>query len=374
VDTIHNMKKFSLITIAAILQMLPKAYGQTTTVEATTTAATVTAAATTITTTASTATGGEVPADATANGFTPIDGDFSMVKFVTISPSCRTPYPNAIFTIKPSTVAYVSAYPANLVTPTVSGNVLKFEWNDAVAKGATSGGVRIGLPPDQFISLALGTGLTAQILSGFTSVEKLAVGGGSTLEATLTSSPNSNVALNLSVDGGSTVNVVSNNVDMGSVTLNGGSTVKVQTLLVNSIKSQGGSTLKVNGNVGSGNVGGGSTMLVTGDISGAVDNGSGSTINANKISGSINNSGGSTVNAVSCNNVASSCNTAGPPSVSVDVSQYGSISTSTRQCYGQYGAISTSTTFGYTSLGFSNKSFSIAAVAGVTTLVAFLVM
>mmetsp|Transcript_23554 Transcript_23554/g.33648 ORF Transcript_23554/g.33648 Transcript_23554/m.33648 type:complete len:91 (+) Transcript_23554:14-286(+) len=55
----------------------------------------------------------EVPSesDATANGFSLIDGEFSTIESVTISPLCpwdtKTYYPNAVFTIQPSTDAYM---------------------------------------------------------------------------------------------------------------------------------------------------------------------------------------------------------------------------------------------------------------------------
>jgi len=173
----------------------------------------------TVETAATTTTAGG-PADATADGFTPLDGDFSTVNSVTISipypcPSgTTTTYPYPMFTIQPSTVAYVSSFPADLVTPVISGNELKFEWNDAVAKDATSGGVQIGLPSDQFNKLLLADGLRAQILDGFTSVQSLEVNGGSTLKATLTSNTNPDLAL--SAAGAAVANVISSVI--GSVT------------------------------------------------------------------------------------------------------------------------------------------------------------
>ncbi len=181
----------------------------------------------------------------TADGFTPIDGDFSLVDFITIAPKCpsneKTKYPKAMFTIIPSLVPYVSCYPANLVTPVVNGSILEFEWNDAVARGANSGGVRIGLPYDQLNGLSLDNTVTAQILSGFTSGPTLMVDGSSTLKATL------NSGFSLDVNGVSTVHVVSN--AQGSVLSNGSSIVKVQAPLLTSIQSDGVSTVEIDGNV-----------------------------------------------------------------------------------------------------------------------------
>jgi hypothetical protein len=187
--------KFSIAAITILLQtaLFTSAANVTTTDTNITgaSAATATAATTNSTSTAA-------DDSSTADGFTPIDGDFSLVEIITIAPKCprneKTTYPKAMFTIIPSTVAYVSSYPANLVTPVVSGSVLEFEWNDAVSRGAKSGGVRIGLPPDQLNGLSLDHTLTAQILSGFTSGPKLRVEGASTLKATL-SSPNSDFSL-----------------------------------------------------------------------------------------------------------------------------------------------------------------------------------
>eukprot|EP00985_Skeletonema_marinoi_P002905 scaffold1187_cov77-Skeletonema_marinoi.AAC.2 len=178
-------------------------------------------------TVATTTTAGS-PADATADGFTPLDGDFSTVDSVTIS----IPHPCH----RPSTVAYASSFPANLVTPVISGNELKFEWNDAVAKDATSGGVQIGLPSDQFNKLHLGDSLRAQILDGFTSVQRLEVnGGGSTLKATLTSNTNPDLAL--SVEGAAAANVISSMI--GSVESMGVCNVKVQADSITSIQVGG---------------------------------------------------------------------------------------------------------------------------------------
>jgi hypothetical protein len=326
-------------------------------------------------TTATAATTNTTAADdsSTADGFTPIDGDFSPVEIITISPQCpsneKTTYPKAMFTIMPSTVAYVSSYPANLVTPVVSGSVLEFEWNDTVAKGAENGGVRIGLPPDQFNELSLNYALTAQILSGFTSGPTLRVDGASTLKATLTSSPNS--VFSLDVNGASTAHVISN--VQGSARSDGASTVKVQAPSLSSIVSNGASKLEVDGNVDGGSVDGASTIFVTGDISGSLSINGASTINANTISGSINSDGASAVNAASCDNVksgtTSSCKIKGPPSVNVDASPFGAISTNTCEC----SEIVFTCASNGSSIG-SSISFAIAFVAGASTLAAFLVM
>ena len=275
-----------------------------------------------------------------------------------------------MFTIQPSTVAYVSSFPANLVTSSVTGNELTLDWNSVAAAGATSGGVRIGLPAAQFNKLYLGSALRAQILNGFTSVGQIDVGGASTLKATLTSNTNPDLAL--SVGGASTASVITSAV--GSASVGGASTLTVQADSVSNISANGASTLAVSGNVAGGSVGGASTVVVSGDISGSLSNIGASTINANTISGSIDNSQASTVNAASCTNVqnsmASSCNVSGAPTVTVtvDVSQYGAISTSTCECSGFFMTCGNGSSLG------SSTSFAIAAVTGATTLVAFLLM
>mmetsp|Transcript_11636 Transcript_11636/g.17803 ORF Transcript_11636/g.17803 Transcript_11636/m.17803 type:complete len:438 (+) Transcript_11636:78-1391(+) len=305
-----------------------------------------------------------VPSDATADGFSLIDGEFSMVESVNISPPCprNMVYPNPAFTIQPSTGAYVSSFPANLFTLTVSGGELQFEWNAPVANGAKSGGVRIGLSPDQFKKLSLGYSSQAQILNGFTSVQRLEVGGASTLKATLTSNTSSDLAVQ--AGGASTVHVISNVI--GSVESQGASTVKVQADSVkDSLQAQGASTLNIDGSFGgSGNVGGASTLRITGEMSGVLRNEGASTVEANTITGVIDNSAASTINAASCANVnnadiTSSCNIRSPPTVNVDVSPDE--------------AISTSTCSAGTSLR-SSISFATAAVAGTTTLIAFLLI
>jgi len=340
------------------------------------------------------------PADATADGFTPLDGDFSTVDSVTISiphpcPSGKTTtYPYPMFTIQPSTVAYASSFPANLVTPVISGNELKFEWNDAVAKDATSGGVQIGLPSDQFNKLHLGDSLRAQILDGFTSVQRLEVnGGGSTLKATLTSNTNPDLAL--SVEGAAAANVISSMI--GSVESMGVCNVKVQADSITSIQVGGASQLAVDGSVsGSGSVSGASRAKITGDMSGTLTIEGASKMYANTIMGSISNSMSSTVTAASCANVesiwSSICTVCSPPTVDVDVSQYDVISTITKSCNAEEGSFLTgddesagspawvmepepklSCETSTSSLG-SSTSFAIAAVAGATTSVAFLFM
>jgi hypothetical protein len=262
----------------------------------------------------------------------------------------------------------VSSFPANLVTSSVTGNELTLDWNSVAAAGATSGGVRIGLPADQFNKLYLGSALRAQILNGFMSVGQVDVGGASTLKATLTSNTNPDLAL--SVGGASTASVITSAV--GSASVGGASTLTVQADSVSNISANGASTLAVSGNVAGGSVGGASTVGVSGDISGSLSNIGASTINANTISGSIDNSQASTVNAASCTNVqssmAASCNVRGAPTVTVDVSQYGAISTATCECSGFFKTCGNGSSLG------SSTSFAIAAVTGATTLVAFLLM
>eukprot|EP00985_Skeletonema_marinoi_P032388 scaffold39121_cov139-Skeletonema_marinoi.AAC.1 len=337
-------------------------------------------AATTNTTTADEGPAFAADADATtADEFTPIDGEFSTVDSVMISPRCPSDsmasYPYPVFTIQPSTVAYVSSFPADLVTVAVSGNELQFEWNDAVANGATSGGVQIGLPSDQFNKLHLGNSLKAQILDGFTSVQRLEVNGFSTLKATLTS--NTNSALSVSAEGASTAHVVTSTT-ISSVRSLGASTVQVQAESVSSIQAGGASKLDIDGNVsGGGSVQGFSTLRITGDMSGTLTNEGASTINANTITGSISTSFPSGVTAASCDNVQGdfSCKVGDPPIVDVDVSLYEEISTGTWP----WSTVVTCKSgngeefWSQPSTGSSTSS-TIAAVAGATTLVAFLLV
>jgi len=66
--------------------------------------------------------------------------------------------------------------------------------------------------------------------------------------------------------------------------------------------------------------------------------------------------------------MASSCDVRGAPTVTVDVSQYGAVSTSTCECNGVFKTCGNGSSLG------SSTSFAIAAVTGATTLVAFLLM
>ncbi len=327
----------------------------------------------------------EFPSDATADGFSLIDGEFSTVESVTISPLCpwdtKTFYPNAVFTIQPSTsAAYVSSFPANLVTPTVSGGELQIEWNAAVANGAKSGGVRIGLPTDQFKKLSIKSLVTAQVIGGFTSVQSLEVDSASTLKARLTSNEISDLAV--SADGASTVDVRSSS-SIASVEAQGASTVRVYPVngsVSGSLTVEGTSTLYIDGNFGgSGTIDGASTVEITDEMSGVLENSGTSTINANIITGVIDNSGASTVNAWSCENVnsadISSCNRSGPPARGrVDIPPlFDAVSTSSCSCSGFSKTCSNDfwNSNSGTSLG-SSISFAVAAVAGTTTMVAFL--
>ena len=309
-------------------------------------------------------------AGATSDGFTPIDGDFSSVQSVNIEPSCpwttTTTYPNAMFTIQPSDTAYVSSSPANLVTATLDGDELKIEWNAAVAAGATSGGVRIGLPSGQLKKLSLSQSLTAQILSGFTSVEELEASGSSTLQV------ESAVSGSVTVSGASTANIVTTTAT-SELDVSGASTVNIQTPTVTSLNIQGASTVGISGSVGGGSVSGASTVSIAGDISGSVSNSGASTLAVNNVDGSVTNEGASTIMTASCDNVssdvASTCSVSGPPSVSVNVSPFGSITTATCQC---------SSTTGYESLSCNageRSSYVIPAVlVGATTLLSFFIM
>lgn len=315
---------------------------------------------------------GALPAEATSDGFTAIDGDFSSVQSVNIEPSCpwttMTTYPNAMFTVQPSDTAYVSSSPANLVTATLDGDELKIEWNADVAAGATSGGVRIGLPSDQFKKLSLSHSVTAQILSGFTSVEEIEASGSSHLRA------ESAVSGSVTVSGSSSANVVTTTAT-SELDVSGASTVNIQTPTVTSLNIKGASTVGISGNVSGGSVSGASTVSITGDISGSVTNSGASTLAVNKVDGSVTNEGASTVTAASCDNVssgmASSCSVSGPPSVSVNVSPFDSISTATCQC-------SITTGGGTTTLGCNageRYSYVIPAVlVGATTLLSFFIM
>ena len=320
-----------------------------------------------------------IPAEATSDGFTPIDGVYTSVQSVNIEPSCpwntTTTYPNAMFTIQPSDTAYVSSSPANLVTATLDGDELKIDWNADVAAGATSGGVRIGLPSGQLKKLNLsqctynaqtqilnGCGLTAQILSGFTSVEELEASGASTLQA------ESAVSGSVTVSGASTANIVTTNV-ISELDVSGASTVNIQTPTVTSLNIQGASTVGISGSVGGGSVSGASHVSITGDISGSVSNSGASTVSVNKVIGSVTSEGASTVIAASCDNVsgeqASTCSVSGPPSVSVNVSPFDSITNATCQC------ISTPS---WCNAGERTSYVIPAVLVGATTLLSFFIM
>lgn len=281
-----------------------------------------------------------------------------------------------MFTIQPSDTAYVSSSPANLVTATLNGDELKIEWNADVAAGATSGGVRIGLPSDQLKKLSLARSLTAQILSGFTSVEDLEASGSSTLRA------ESAVSGSVTVSGSSTANVVTATAT-SEVDVSGASTVNIQTPTVTSLKIEGASTVGISGSVDGGSVSGASTVSITGDISGSVSNSGASTLAVNKVDGSVTNEGASTVTAASCDNVssefASSCSVSGPPSVSVNVSPFGSISTATCQCYGEpgpfYGMNVSYIGMSCPALSAGERSsYVIPAVFGATAFLSFFIM
>lgn len=95
----------------------------------------------------------------------------------------------------------------------------------------------------------------------------------------------------------------------------------------------------------------------------------------NTISGSIDSSGVSKVNAASCGNT-SFCSTAAPPSVNVNASTDGMISTGTSSCkkysFGGSGFSYSDSTSG--SSRYSSAKFAIAAAGSAATVVAFLLM
>lgn len=263
---------------------------------------------------------------------------------------------------QPSNTAYVSSSPANLVTATLDGDELKIDWNPNVAAGATSGGVRIGLPSSQLKKLNLSQSLTAQVLSGFTSVEELEASGASTLQV------ESAVSGSVTVSGSSTANIVTTNV-ISELNVSGASTVNIQTPTVTSLNIQGASKVGISGSVGGGSVSGASHVSITGDISGSVSNSGASTVSVNKVDGSVTSEGASTVIAASCDNVsgeqASTCSVSGPPSVSVNVSPFDSITNATCQC------ISTPS---WCNAGERSSYVIPAVLVGATTLLSFFIM
>ena len=298
----------------------------------------------------------------TADGFTAVDGDFSMVSSLTIDPPCpkdeTVTYPVATYTIQPSTVPFVSAYPADLVNAVVRGNGLQFEYNDAVANTTDIGGIRIGLPPDQFKSLSVGGGISTQVLNGFTSVEELDVSGAAKLNAELSSSS-----------------------IIASATSRGASTVTIQADTVTTFLAEGASKLFVDGSVGGGSVSGVSMLVVTGDIQGSVSNSGVSTIKANTISGSVASSGVSKVNAVSCDNASgdllSPCTVSSPPDV--EDSLFDAISSSSTMFWCEWSSTSETTWTPTSTNGApldiqSSGIFSIAAVVSTAAMVVTLLV
>ncbi|OEU07002.1 hypothetical protein FRACYDRAFT_252635 [Fragilariopsis cylindrus CCMP1102] len=283
----------------------------------------------------------------------PIDSDidYQNVVVIRIIPKCTwgsqadiMTVPNTMFTIFPSEKGRgvsVETSPPNLVTIStldenglddngldsngfarpgrLLGIYLNFEWNTDVSSTATSGGVRIGVPPDQLQSVLV-TGNNVQILDGFTNITSLDVEkAGSILRASLTSLSSNSTELELTNIGGRMY--VETNVPVTRVW----------------VSNEGSSWARPNPNPSDGQSwietpsityfilfgGGGSELYIKGDVDDSsydlVVNGDEQLTVTGKISGTINSYDDSVVNAPSCDNVTihnntSTCN-AGPQNV-----------------------------------------------------------
>ena len=293
---------------------------------------------------------------------TPIDGmDINQIVTIVIDLSCDgdDSAPNTMFTIFPSnngSGVSIETSPPNLITAIADfseykgGSGLSFEWNTNVASTATSGGVRIGVPPNQLKQVVVVGGHNTQILDGFTSIDYLSViddsihnvtpkGGGFTdfiktniktssiIRASMMSLSNDNpLGLKLNNFGGQMYVETNVPVDFCWVRYGGQSWVKTPSFHSFNIDNNG-SQLNIKGDLGVGPYGRrsvqhGAQLTVTGTITGLI----------------IENKDNSTVNAPSCDNIdngeASTCN-AGPQNVDVDVgdlSQKSQILTGTYKC------------------------------------------
>lgn len=174
-----------------------------------------------------------------------------------------------------------------------------------------SGGVKIELPAAQLKSVMVGGASTAQILDGFTALDKIEAVGASTLTAM--SSVSSTTSMR--VYGASTVTMSTSAQVEGEI--EGASTVSLETPTFDNFIVEGASTVGVKGNLGSGSVSGASTVTVTGTTE------------------SVNADGASTIEAQSCENVstsgASSCES-GSQEVSVDATEQSMTSSGTFTC------------------------------------------
>ena len=300
----------------------------------------------------------------------PIDSDidYQNIVVIRIVPKCTwgsesdvMTVPNTMFTIFPSEEGKgvtVETSPPNLVTIStldenglddngldsngfarpgrLLGIYLNFEWNTDVSSTATSGGVRIGVPPDQLQSVLV-TGNNVQILDGFTNITYLNVrNAGSILRASMTSLSNNSTELELTNIGGRMY--VETNVPVTRVW----------------VSNEGSSWARPNPNPSDGQswietpsityfvlFGGGSELYIKGDVDDSrydlVVNGDEQLTVTGKISGTINSYDDSVVNAPSCDNVTirnitSTCN-AGPQDV--DFVIVGNLSQNSQILYGR---------------------------------------
>ena len=243
---------------------------------------------------------------------TPIDSDVDQnIDALIISRWCDDGIiPNIIFTIFPSkddSGVTIETSPPNLVTVRVCHTCSHFQflWNTNVSSIATSGGIRIGIPPDQLKSVTVSDGNNAQILDGFTNITELQVSRGGVIRASMTSLISTE--LHLSNVRGQMYVQTNKPVTSGGVA---GGQSWIETPSFNKVRVyENGSELNIKGDVDFGDFGTGvnvgAQLTVTGTIK--------ETISCEK---------NSTVNAPSCDNVytddSSTCN-AGPQSVDVDV-------------------------------------------------------
>jgi len=260
--------------------------------------------------------------DVTEINWTPIDSgivqNIQNISDIRIDPASCTVIgenknvPNTLFTIFPSDDGSVTVEtsPANLFTAKTEGDVnyLVFDWMRDVASTATSGGVRIGIPPDQLKRLWVYEGNTVQVLDGFTSInELLTLGTNSTIHALMTSSISTR--FELKNEGGQMYIGTNVNVSAGWVYKGGSTWVKTPSFNRILISDEG-SKLYIKGDVDftdseKGDLAIGAQLKVTGAIT-----------------GTINSYDATFINAPSCDNVIinadGGCNE-GPQDVDFDV-------------------------------------------------------
>eukprot|EP00934_Nitzschia_sp_Nitz4_P006157 Nitzschia sp. Nitz4//scaffold331_size19140//16879//18114//NITZ4_008736-RA/size19140-processed-gene-0.35-mRNA-1//1//CDS//3329548188//6147//frame0 len=119
----------------------------------------------------------------------------------------RGEHTKAMITIEPSESdkVTVSTYPANLVKVSSRNDNLRLEWNEAVAYGATEGGIKVGFPVDQLLTLSVAAGSRAQLLNGMLSLNEIDVSSDGTLHADISSLTAEGLSVRVSSDATATI-------------------------------------------------------------------------------------------------------------------------------------------------------------------------